>query len=99
MITVVTNIFVVTLVTNVTIVSFATKVSNVPKSTIIAVATMVTSVCWLLWLRERIYSVSRKNIARLVTLCRLSSEEFWYPACRFHHICSADIFLHRLETS
>jgi len=37
-----------------------------------------------------------KNIARLFTVRRLSSEEFLYLACRFNHICSADIFLHRL---
>jgi hypothetical protein len=93
-----TNIFVVTLVTDFTMVSFVTRVFSVPISTIIAVATIVTSVYWLLWLRERTYSVSGKNIARLVTLCRLSSEEFWYLTFRFNYICSADIFLHKLET-
>jgi hypothetical protein len=44
MTTVVINIFVVTLATNVTMFSFVTKVSGVPISTIVAVATMVTSV-------------------------------------------------------
>ena len=49
---VVINIFVVTWVTNVTMISFVTKVSGDPISTIVAVATMVTIVYWLLWLRE-----------------------------------------------
>jgi hypothetical protein len=98
MISELTNIFVVTLFTDFTMVNFVTRVFSIPISTIIAVAIIVTSVYWLLWLRERTYSVSGKNIARLVTLCRLSSEEFWYLTCRFNHICIADIFLHRLGT-
>jgi hypothetical protein len=56
-------------------VSFVTKVSSVPKSTIVIVATMVTSVYWLLWLRENTCCVSRKNISRLVTLRRLPSKK------------------------
>ena len=65
MITVVSNIFVVTLVTDFTMVSFVTKVSGVPITTIIAVATMVNSVYWLLWLRERTKSV------RILPVCLL----------------------------
>jgi hypothetical protein len=58
-------------------VSFVTKVSSVPKSTIVVVATMVTSVyvfgCY--GYAKAPVGVSRKDISRLVTLRRLSSKK------------------------
>jgi hypothetical protein len=70
---------------------------------------MATSVCWLLLLRERTKSVSRKNISCLSHCdflsgysCRLTSERncrHWQSqSCRFNHICSIDIFIRRVQT-
>jgi len=75
MTTAVTNIFVVTVVTKVTMVSFVTKVSGVPIPTIVAVATMVASVYWLLWLREH------ANVYGFTHILYLSSYMFQFLIC------------------